>query len=105
MDRGMDGWAIWRDREGWRALRSTFHLYTRPLEIPTRPGAHIEQYLLERTRLCGFAAGERNFHVLHQLLAAPAAALPADAAARLPLGEPPRLRLLLSQVWTPRSMG
>eukprot|EP00966_Prymnesium_polylepis_P064425 1493406-Prymnesium_polylepis.1 len=37
---------------------------------PAMSGASIETFLLEKSRLTGFAAGERNFHVLYRLAAA-----------------------------------
>ena len=39
-------------------------------------GAWITNYLLERTRITSPSEGERNFHVLYQLLAADREALP-----------------------------
>lgn len=30
-------------------------------------GARLERYLLEKSRVCHRSAGERNFHVLHQV--------------------------------------
>ena len=51
-------------------------------------GVRVVNFLLERTRVSGPAAGERSFHVLYQLLAAPKAALPPPLRASLPLGRP-----------------
>ena len=51
-------------------------------------GVRVVNFLLERTRVSGPAAGERSFHVLYQLLAAKKAALPPPLRASLPLGRP-----------------
>ncbi|KAI6240417.1 Myosin head [Aphelenchoides fujianensis] len=47
-------------------------------------GAHVQHYLLEKSRVCVQQAGERNFHVFFQLLRG----APADLRARLSLGRP-----------------
>ena len=71
-------------------------------------GARIVNYLLERTRLSNPAAGERNFHILYQLLAPASASADghadersADVIAALPLATPEHLRYLnATAAWT-----
>lgn len=63
---------------------------------PTIAGARIVNYLLEKTRLSGPPRGERNFHVLYQLVSprcveacnkGPSAERPESLLAVLPTGQ------------------
>ena len=73
-------------------------------------GARIVNYLLEKTRLSAAPNGERNFHVLYQLVAPDDAQAPegtcqgerpAEVRASLPLGQPELLEYLhQSKPWS-----